>query len=339
MFSLLRKIKVFSFFALVFLSTFNQATLYVMATKGSYPGSNGLIAFSARDPNGTDFEIFIMNDDGTGVTQLTFNDVSDVDPCWSPDGEWIAFVSRIGDKELIMAMRADGTGLRQVTDPPGEVNDERPAWSPDGELILFYRPGDPSNDIYKVNPDILGSEVKLISDATSPSWSPDGSMIAYVTDESIWVADSNGTPQFQVTSDGRHPCWSPDGQRIAYSNNSRIHVVDLDGSDDIIISSPSAGEYDGSPNWSPDGEKIIFERKSSSIWIMTPDGSNAQDLTPGMSDAKDPDWQTIPPEPEDPPVGGELIAKTVQLNLAIILAGLSALYLLAGTALKKNYTI
>ena len=37
------------------------------ATKGSYPGKNGLIAFSGMDPTGSDSEIFTMNGDGTGA--------------------------------------------------------------------------------------------------------------------------------------------------------------------------------------------------------------------------------------------------------------------------------
>ena len=70
---------------------------------------DGKIAFmSYRDG---DYEIFVMNADGTGVTQLTDNDVRDWDPAWSPNGKQIAFTShRSGDLEIFV-MNADGSNV------------------------------------------------------------------------------------------------------------------------------------------------------------------------------------------------------------------------------------
>ncbi|MCJ2533833.1 MAG: hypothetical protein LN364_01210, partial [Candidatus Thermoplasmatota archaeon] len=85
-----------------------------LATKGSYPGINGKIAFSDNDPNDPyDSEIFVMDNDGTNIEQLTFNDVDDRDPCWSPDGTKIAF--RSGSPSEIWVIDADGSNLRQLT--------------------------------------------------------------------------------------------------------------------------------------------------------------------------------------------------------------------------------
>ena len=67
------------------------------------------IAFHS-DRDGDD-EIFVMNADGTGVTQLTDNDDYDGFPVWSPNGKQIAFMgNRDGDREIFV-MNADGSNV------------------------------------------------------------------------------------------------------------------------------------------------------------------------------------------------------------------------------------
>ena len=62
-----------------------------------------------------DWEIFVMNADGSGVTQLTDNEAWNLTPSWSPDGRRIAFQSlRDGDREIYV-MNADGFG-REAAD-------------------------------------------------------------------------------------------------------------------------------------------------------------------------------------------------------------------------------
>src|SRR5262245_25368347 len=84
------------------------------------------IAFaSERDGN---WEIYVMNTDGTGQTRLT-NDVAvDSDPAFSPDGTKIAFSSdRDGDGEIYL-INADGTGLTRLTN--NTTGDVQPSFSP-----------------------------------------------------------------------------------------------------------------------------------------------------------------------------------------------------------------
>jgi Tol biopolymer transport system component len=75
-------------------------------------------------------QIFVVNANGTGLTQITTNSGNtpplnlgdffptirgDVTPAWSPDGEWIAFASdRTGNFEVNI-VRPDGSSLSQVT--------------------------------------------------------------------------------------------------------------------------------------------------------------------------------------------------------------------------------
>ena len=107
---------------------------------------NGRIAFhSTRDIDG-DFEIYVMNADASGVTQLTRNTVNEFDPIWSPDGKQIAF-GRCLDVCDAVVINADGSGERVL------FHDGFPrAWSPDGTRIAFSTNG----EVYVMNADGTG---------------------------------------------------------------------------------------------------------------------------------------------------------------------------------------
>ncbi|MDT7947456.1 MAG: hypothetical protein RQ897_03795 [Thermoflexus sp.] len=86
----------------------------------------GRIAFaSKRDGN---WEIYVMNADGSGQTNLTNNPAEGWRPAWSPDGRHIAFTSYRDGNGEIYVMNADGSGQTNLTNNPAE--DGIPAWSP-----------------------------------------------------------------------------------------------------------------------------------------------------------------------------------------------------------------
>jgi hypothetical protein len=58
----------------------------------TFPGENGRIAFESNATG--NWEIYSVNPDGTGQTQLTTNPAEERDPAWSPDGRKIAFASK-----------------------------------------------------------------------------------------------------------------------------------------------------------------------------------------------------------------------------------------------------
>jgi len=305
-----------------------------MAVKGSYPGRNGKIAFSAPDPEGGDYEIFVMNEDGGNIQQLTKNDlINDDGPCWSPDGMKIAFSS----DGVIYVMNADGTGLRQLSTPPTSYYDYSPAWAPDGTRISFMRaPMGPGANIFVIGADAKGIGTILISGGVSSSWSPDGSKIVYRKqfEDNIWVADAgSGADLLQLTSTGSDydPCWSPDGSKIVYVSGEQIWVMDANGNN-----KHSTGVSGGSPNWSPDGAKIAYAVVGRSIWLMNADGSNPQDLTPTLPDADDPDFQSLPLM--GAPVGGfiEPLNKLTVFAPYLALFGLFAAVAIVVVAPRKR---
>ena len=84
-------------------------------------------------------ELWVMNADGTNPERLTFNDLEERSPDWSPDGTKILFMCRLtaGTPFEFCVVNPDGTGREVLTN--NSVPDLGPGWSPDGSQIVFHR--------------------------------------------------------------------------------------------------------------------------------------------------------------------------------------------------------
>jgi len=105
-------------------------------------GNNGFPAFSPdgkrlvfRSGRGGSKNLYLMNCDGTGITQLTKGKWTDTMCDWSPDGEWIAFASDRDGEFDIWLIKPDGSGLRKLIGGGGRNN--HPHFSPDGKWVVF----------------------------------------------------------------------------------------------------------------------------------------------------------------------------------------------------------
>jgi len=182
-------------------------------------------------------EIFVMNPDGTGQSNLTNNAREDLDPCLSSDGTRIVFEAWPGDMGgEVFIMDADGSNEQNLSNNPDEDYD--PAFSPDGSKIVFCSDRDGDWEIYLMNADGSGQTNLTHSAATTdrvPSFSPDGSNIVYASDFNIWLIGVDGANKRQVTTSGSdyYPSFSPDGEHIVFTSwrdfNSEIYRMSMSG--------------------------------------------------------------------------------------------------------------
>ena len=81
-------------------------------------------------------QIWVANT-GTGKSlQLTRGEKSSANPHWSPDGQWLAFLSnRVEDKNQIFLINPEGGEAQQLTKSETAINSF--AWSEDGKMIAY----------------------------------------------------------------------------------------------------------------------------------------------------------------------------------------------------------
>jgi Tol biopolymer transport system component len=309
----LRRIKT----ALVLLTTALVLLALAAPADAAFPGQNGKIAFTRSGPNNPG-EVYTMNADGSGVTNITNNPAGDITPAWSPDGRKIAFASdRSGRGFDVYTMNADGTELFRVTS--GSDDNAGAAWSPDGTKIVFTsvsRERFGGSSLLIVNADGTGRAVLPTPSGGDPSWSPDGARIAFGAGGfflpfDIETIDPAGATLTNLTPGGRdtneHPDWSPDGARLVFVSNrdeyrGEIYTMNPDGTGPTRLTTNTA--VDRKPAWSPDGQKIVFESGRDDpnpncapchgqIYVMNADGSGQTRLTAGVESDSSPDWQPL----------------------------------------------
>ncbi|HSJ25087.1 MAG TPA: amidohydrolase family protein [Longimicrobiales bacterium] len=182
------------------------------------------------------------------ATRIRGGAAYEMQPRFSPDGQWVAFISDAGGGTNVWLMRPDGSDARQVTRETQRLVNN-PAWSPDGRTIYVRK--------HFIEQRSLGAG-------------------------EIWAYHISGGAGLQVTErqgwqkDQNEPAISPDGRYLYYSRdvtpgttfeyNKNVHAViyavmrrDLETGEETAFLNRPGGSI--APMPSPDGRHLAFIRR------------------------------------------------------------------------------
>lgn len=146
-----------------------------------------------------DFDLYVINADGSNLRQITSGDGIDILPAWSPNGKWIAFHRNC----TLWTTNPDGTNESPLSSGLCAMGI---AWSPDSYWIAFLETGVPSSQrpatirVFEYR----GSDSRIVYTFSQPvshghvAWSPDGQQLFFmystggIIEENTLLLDAQG---------------------------------------------------------------------------------------------------------------------------------------------------
>jgi Tol biopolymer transport system component len=214
---------------------------YPMGSNDVSPDGTRIVfaGFSRKDQGGHIFTLPIEGGAPTPITNVERHEGVDSNPCWSPDGRWVAFTR--GNEEGpsgwqvlhdILVMPSTGGAVRKISSDSDRVAYSELAWSPDGQSIAYFGK---DRTIRLIPVEGGASRVLWRDESINPdsaygnglSWSPDGSELAYAvppTGSAIKILPATGGEprlvQTGFTGFLNQVAWSPDGRTFAFSGTT-----------------------------------------------------------------------------------------------------------------------
>jgi TolB protein len=120
-------------------------------------------------------DVYVCDSDGSNLKQLTHTKEDESSPCWSPDGRWICFASKINERRALYKVSVDGGEMIRIP-TSGVASPSEPDWSPDGKWIAFT--AQMGGFEICVVPAQGGTATPLVS-GEDPSWAPNSRTLVY----------------------------------------------------------------------------------------------------------------------------------------------------------------
>ncbi|GAB4126842.1 MAG: S9 family peptidase [Roseiflexaceae bacterium] len=240
------------------------------------------------------------------LRRLTAGPRNDTTPCWSPDGQQLAFTSdRDGERPQIYLIALHGGEARRITSMPQGAS--QPAWRPDGQALAFLARCDSEQrtqedlnppqtaqtafeqkqeqarlaqqEAERIDPRII----RKLPYRTGTSYRDRFSSHVYLIELPANDDSEPGKPRRLTDGDDDYgpPVWSIDGQTI-FSTSGRDPEADTLFGDDDVVRIPvlpegraaaerltaAGGSYD-SPRPSPDGRWVAARRRDQQRPLVT----------------------------------------------------------------------
>jgi TolB protein len=274
----------------------------IIGVRGAFATRIAYVSVDGRPPKQT-YELYVADADGANRVRIAASPLPIMSPAWSPDGEWLAYVSFERRVSAIFVQHRR-TGKKTMVSARAGIN-SAPSYSPDGKKLALTLSGSNGNlDIYLLEL-ATGQLTRLTDDPgidTEAVFSPDGNIVYFTSDRS-------GSPQIyrltpgsserprRVTFSGTYnarPRVSPDGKQLAVitldQGAYRIGVQDLTSGTLQVL---SKGRQEESPSFAPNGAMLIFagrDRGQGVLQTVSVDGLTSARLDADAGEVREPVW-------------------------------------------------
>lgn len=276
----------------------------------SWAPEGDMMAVSAQAEVGGAAALYLVRTDSTGFTQLTdppITHLGDIDPNFSPDGQWLAFVRSLStDVQDVYVMSMQSRDVRAVT--ADSVTVTGLDWTPDGRSIVFASFRGFMSSLWKAS--LQGGEPEWIVTASlgneleHPSLARLSDRLTYVRrsrNMNVWKLTGlqNGRPEANpvvfTTGWDSYPELSPAGGRLAFVSDQtgrpELWVSDIQGRNLVQLT-----DREGRPltsSWSPDGSTLAFTLRrtgQADIYLIDSEGGNPRQVTRSAAEDLYPHW-------------------------------------------------